>query len=153
MPDAVSLAFDPGMYSVSFLDPAYITCMGALAGKESDFAGMTHVTTGLIDGTVTFDVTATQLSISGSPIQSGFPQSTLALMFDPTSQPPVWAGGVTGQFAIGPDGTRATFLGLAVDATTAHASSGIQGAYAELFNASTATGTCSVSFGALFVRS
>jgi hypothetical protein len=153
MPDAASLTFDPGTYTVSFLDPPLVDCQGTLSGKESDFAGITRATSGLVDGAVLFSVTVNQLTISGAPIQSGFPQSTIALVPQPGAQPPVWTGSVDGQFGSGPDATTRSSLVLAADTSTAHASSGIQGAYGQLFVTAGQSGACTVSLGALFVSS
>jgi hypothetical protein len=129
-------------------------CQGSLAGKESDFSGLTPAGQGLADGSVTFAVTSNQLSITGSPIQSGFPQATIVLAPDPHAQPPtLWDAGLTGTFSSGPDSTTGTWAGLAVDSATAHNPTGIEGAYALLLQTADTTGGCALSFGALFVRS
>jgi hypothetical protein len=154
--DAPSLPFDPGSYQVSFLGPAQVGCQGTLTGKESDFAGLTPASSGLIDGAVSFAVTTTQLSITGAPIQAGFPQPTIVLAPDPMAMPPtLWDTGEPGACTSvsGPDATTRMWCGLAADSATAHAVGGIQSGYAELFQTTDTMGGCSVSFGALFVRS
>jgi hypothetical protein len=152
--DAVASPFTAGAYTASFLDPPQVMCAGSLARLEADFSGITRANSALVDGTVTFTPTTDQLAISGAPIQSGFPTATITVVPDTTSNPPtLWDMSVNGSFGSGPDATTIVSIALAIDSATAQAASGIQSGYAQLFETADTLGQCSVTFGALFVRS
>jgi hypothetical protein len=152
-PDAATSPFAAGSYVVTFLDPPQQSCTGTLAGHEADFAGITRASSRLVDGVVDLAPSATQLVISGSPIQSGFPSPAITVVPDAGAQPPtLWDSSATGSFGSGPDATTITWLGFAVDSATAHEAGGIQGAYAQMFETSDTSGQCAISFGAQLVR-
>ena len=151
-PDGPHVLFAAGSYSASFLDPVQETCMGTLAGHEADFSTITRASANLVNGTVQLGATSGQLTITGTPIQTGFTQATLTLVPDPQSMPPtLWDTVVNGSFGSGPDATTAGGLGLALDSATASSPSGIQGAYARVYFTASGDGQCAVEFGALLV--
>ena len=154
LPDAAVTPFIAGTYTTSFLDPAMQSCSGTLAGHEADFAGITRATTTtLLDGTIDLSIVGQELVLSGTPIQSGFPQSSVTLTYDPgAGPPPLWDNTTNASLGSGPDSTQIVAVGLALDSSTAIAPSGIQGEYVRVYMTPDTNGQCGVAFGALLVR-
>jgi hypothetical protein len=151
-PDAAVAPFIAGSYMTSFLGPEQSMCTGTLSGHEGDFASITPASVGLVDGSVSLTADTSHLVLAGAPIQSGFSQVSVMLVPDPNSgQPAVWDNAVSGSFGAGPDATQVIAVGLAVDSSTAMASSGIEGEYIRDYATNDALGDCSVAFGALLV--
>jgi hypothetical protein len=153
LPDAAGTPFIAGSYMTSFLDPPAQNCSGTLTGHEADFAGITRASSSLVDGAITMAVNAQQITLSGTPISSGFPQPTVTLAYDPSAGAPgLWDNVVQGSFGTGPDSTTISALGMALDSTTASSPSGIEGSYMRAYLTGDGMGECSVAFGALLVR-
>jgi hypothetical protein len=149
-PDATANVFTPGSYALSFLDPPTIDCEDALQGMESQFSGVTRAQVSLIDGSVvlaTPDVTT--MTLTGSPITSGYGVSTVTLTPGVVGPPNFWAAEITTNFGAGPDNTVHDLTLLAFDSTTASAPGGVEGEAGIGFDNSTQTGICTVTFGAL----
>ena len=149
-PDGLGNPFTAGMYSVGFLDPAIAQCSGALSGNEADFMSITRASVNLVDGDVTFATPdQSSLVITGTPITTGFTESTLDLSFANAS-PLLWADQFMTDFGPGPDGTLREVMALAVEVDTAQAPGGIQSSVSIIYEL--AGDMCSVTFGALFMK-
>ncbi len=152
-PDAPGNPFTAGAYTASFLDPVMIqSCTGSLGSDENDFMAVTRASVDLVDGEVTLATPdAATLAMSGTPITSGWAQTTLDLTLASTApDPPLWAAEINQDFGSGPDGTTRGFMGLALDVDTAQSQSGIEGEVGIAFE--TGSDSCTLAFGALFVK-
>jgi len=147
--DAPHTTFTAGPYSASFLDPSQVDCGGTLAGHEADFASITRASSSFVDGAVQLAPAVDSVSVSGSPIATGFGEPSVTLAPDPSQ--PIWSTGVSVSLGSGPDATQVVGVGLMLDPSTASSPSGIEGAIARVYATANSDGQCSVTFGALLV--
>lgn len=143
--------FTPGSYMLYIVDSPDVSCMGSLMGSESSFSGLRRADVALADGIVTVAVpTDTSLSLSGTPISSGFGQTQLVLGPN-VGDPAIWEGTVNADLGPGPLGTRRMAAVLAVLVTTASNPS-ISALVGVIYETTDMTGSCDLAFSASLTK-
>jgi hypothetical protein len=131
-----------------------LVCSGSLAGRESDFTGITRDDVGFVGGDVILaGVDATHLTVSGAPIETGYGAASLSLeeAGGPTVPDYIWIG-VTGTVGAGPTPeTMLIALALHVDDRTI-TPEGFDGLASALYAHVLTEGECTVGFAITFTR-
>lgn len=141
--------FFMGSYALAFVDPAQAMCEGDLVGMEATFESITRAMLDFGNGTVMLEApTASQLRVSGTPIDAGFGGAALTMMPEPDpppGEPAIWGGAVEQNFGVGPLSTTNTQRFLGLDSGSASEPQ-ISAVAAALFETESASGSCSVAF-------